>query len=166
MRRLTNHLPRRIVPLWGALTLSACTTLGPDFQEPEVAWLHDWQPSAYPHKAAPEAPARGRSAFLVAAVRRSGAQPAHRYGQAGESLAAYHRAARSGEPAATETSAAESVKRGSLGVLALILLSLSWYFLADRFTPYTSQVRVQGFVVAVAPKVAGLVTEVWVKNDQ
>ncbi len=29
------------------LALTACTTLGPDYQEPDVAWLKDWQPSAY-----------------------------------------------------------------------------------------------------------------------
>ncbi len=27
--------------------LAACTTLGPDYQEPDVTWLKDWQPSAY-----------------------------------------------------------------------------------------------------------------------
>lgn len=59
-----------------------------------------------------------------------------------------------------------SVSKGSLVVLIVILLSLVWYLLADRFTPYTSQARVQGYVVGVAPKVAGLVTEVWVKNNQ
>lgn len=32
----------------GALVLSACTTLGPDYREPEVSWLKDWQASAYP----------------------------------------------------------------------------------------------------------------------
>ncbi len=50
--------------------------------------------------------------------------------------------------------------------MLVILLSLAWYFLGDRFTPYTSQARVQGFVVGVAPKVAGVVTAVWVKNNQ
>ncbi len=50
--------------------------------------------------------------------------------------------------------------------MLVILLSLIWYLLADRFTPYTSQARVQGFVVGVAPKVAGLVTQVWVENNQ
>jgi multidrug resistance efflux pump len=69
------------------------------------------------------------------------------------------------EPPAEEQ-AASTVKKGSLGVLLLILLSLAWYLLGDRFTPYTSQARVQGYVVGVAPKVAGLVTKVWVKNNQ
>ena len=28
--------------------VSGCTVLGPDYQEPEVDWLNDWQSSAYP----------------------------------------------------------------------------------------------------------------------
>lgn len=63
-------------------------------------------------------------------------------------------------------SAARSVRKGTLFILAVILLTLTWYLLADRFTPYTRQARVQGFVVGVAPKVAGVVTEVWVENNQ
>jgi multidrug resistance efflux pump len=51
-------------------------------------------------------------------------------------------------------------------VLALIGLSLLWYLLADRFTPYTQQARVQAYVVAVAPEVAGRVTQVRVSNNQ
>jgi multidrug resistance efflux pump len=68
--------------------------------------------------------------------------------------------------ATTENSAAKSVKKGTIRVIAAILISLVWYLVADRYTPYTSQARVQGFVVGVAPKVAGLVTNVWIKNDQ
>lgn len=56
--------------------------------------------------------------------------------------------------------------RGSLVVLGLIVSSLVWYLLADRFTPYTTQARVQGYVVGVAPKVAGVLTNVWIKNNQ
>jgi multidrug resistance efflux pump len=62
--------------------------------------------------------------------------------------------------------ATASVKRGTLLISAVILLSLLWYLLADRFTPYTTQARVQGYVVGVAPKVAGVVTQVWVGNNQ
>ncbi|MET0066568.1 MAG: HlyD family secretion protein [Candidatus Thiodiazotropha sp.] len=62
--------------------------------------------------------------------------------------------------------AKKSVNRGALLILALILVSLTWYLMADRFTPYTTQARVQGYVVGVAPKVAGAVTRVWVKNNQ
>jgi len=65
----------------------------------------------------------------------------------------------------TEEQAKSSVKRGTLTVLVVILLSLTWYLFADRFTPYTDQARVQGYVVGVAPKVAGVVTSVWVENN-
>ncbi len=70
------------------------------------------------------------------------------------------------QPAEPGAAAASSVKKGTLVVLVLILLSLAWYLFSDRFTPYTTQARVQGYVVGVAPKVAGLVTRVWVKNNQ
>ena len=62
--------------------------------------------------------------------------------------------------------AATSVKKGALFIILLIVLSLLWYLLSDRFTPYTSQAQVQGYVVGVAPKIAGVVTKVWVKNNQ
>jgi multidrug resistance efflux pump len=68
--------------------------------------------------------------------------------------------------AGQEASAPTSVKRGGLSVAVLILVSLVWYLLADRFTPYTDQARVQGYVVGVAPQVSGIVREVWVKNNQ
>ena len=67
------------------------------------------------------------------------------------------------DPAAAAKS---SVGKGTLLVLVLIVASLSWYFMADRFTPFTSQARVEGYVIGVAPKVAGVVTEIWVKNNQ
>jgi multidrug resistance efflux pump len=50
-------------------------------------------------------------------------------------------------------------------VLLLIVASLGWYFVADRLTPYTSQARVQAFVVPVAAEVTGMVLEVYVKNN-
>lgn len=68
--------------------------------------------------------------------------------------------------AAKTTTAQKSVSRGALVVGAVIVLTLLWSLLADRFTPYTSQARVQGYVVGVAPKVAGVVTDVWVSNNE
>jgi len=72
------------------------------------------------------------------------------------------------DPAAnnTDNNAATSVKKGTGLIALVILLSLTWYLVADRFTPYTSQARVQGYVIGVAPKVAGVVTEVWVSNNE
>jgi NodT family efflux transporter outer membrane factor (OMF) lipoprotein len=37
----------RLALVCAALTLNACTTLGPDYQEPTVDWLDDWQPALY-----------------------------------------------------------------------------------------------------------------------
>ncbi len=68
-------------------------------------------------------------------------------------------------PEAAAASAA-AVGRGTRILLVLLLVSLSWYLLANRFTPYTSQARVQGYVVGVAPKVAGIVTDIRVGNNE
>jgi multidrug resistance efflux pump len=54
---------------------------------------------------------------------------------------------------------------GAIIVLVLIVASLAWYFVSDRLTPYTSQARVQAFVVPVAAEVAGTVVKVYVKNN-
>ena len=50
-------------------------------------------------------------------------------------------------------------------MLTLIIASLAWYFVSDRLTPYTSQARVQAFVVPVAAEVSGRVLKVYVKNN-
>ncbi|MCU7800348.1 MAG: TolC family protein [gamma proteobacterium symbiont of Lucinoma myriamae] len=44
---LIKKLIRYLVLLLGVSALVACTTVGPDYQEPVVEWLKDWQPSAY-----------------------------------------------------------------------------------------------------------------------
>lgn len=65
-----------------------------------------------------------------------------------------------------QPAADKSVQRGTLGLLLLIVLSLVWYLFADRYSPYSSQARVQAFVVPVAPEVAGRIVRVLVKNNQ
>src|SRR5688572_16673397 len=54
---------------------------------------------------------------------------------------------------------------GAIIVLLLLVFSLGWYFVSDRLTPYTSQARVQAFVVPIAAEVAGTVLKVHVKNN-
>jgi multidrug resistance efflux pump len=58
-----------------------------------------------------------------------------------------------------------AARKASLAVMALIALSLLCYFAADRLTPYSSQARVQAFVVPVSVEVPGTVKEVFVKNN-
>lgn len=60
----------------------------------------------------------------------------------------------------------DPAKKGVRWALVLIVLSLVWYLLADRFTPYTQQARVEAFVVPVASEVSGRVTAVHVRNNQ
>jgi multidrug resistance efflux pump len=70
--------------------------------------------------------------------------------------------------ATTEPSSAQPGKGTRIGasiVLALIVSSLLWSFVADRLTPHTSQARVQAFVVPVAAEVAGKVLKVHVRNN-
>ncbi|CAE6832221.1 HlyD family secretion protein [Paraburkholderia domus] len=62
--------------------------------------------------------------------------------------------------------AADPAGKGVKWVAAVIGVSLVWYLLADRFTPYTQQARVQAFVVAVAPEVSGRVIRVLVHDNQ
>jgi multidrug resistance efflux pump len=59
----------------------------------------------------------------------------------------------------------KGARLGALIVLALIIISLLWYFVSDRLTPYTNQARVQAFVLPVAAEVAGKVLKVYVKNN-
>ncbi|MFT7288082.1 MAG: multidrug resistance efflux pump [Halieaceae bacterium] len=69
-------------------------------------------------------------------------------------------------PEAQDQQAGRSVKRTGWLLAALILGSMSWYLVADRYTPYTNQARVLGYVIGVAPEVAGNITQVWVGNNQ
>jgi multidrug resistance efflux pump len=68
-------------------------------------------------------------------------------------------------PASAAPEPGKGTRRGALVVVVLIVASLAWYFVADRLTPYTSQARVQAFVVPVAGEVSGTVLKVYVKNN-
>ena len=59
----------------------------------------------------------------------------------------------------------QASRRATLGLLAAILLLLIWYLLADRLTPYSSQARVQAFVVPVAAEVSGQIKRVYVHDS-
>lgn len=50
--------------------------------------------------------------------------------------------------------------------LAIILVFLLWYLVADRKTPFTGNARVKAVATQIVPQVTGVVTEVLVENGQ
>ena len=69
------------------------------------------------------------------------------------------------EESNTPEDAPDPVRRWTLIIAAVIAALLVWYLMADRLTPFTSQARVQTFVIPIAAVVAGLVTSVDVSNN-
>lgn len=68
---------------------------------------------------------------------------------------------------ANEKSAAPGAgsRLGGIVLAAVILLSLLLYFVGDRITPYTSQARIQAFVVPIVAEVAGKFSQVHIRNN-
>ena len=50
-------------------------------------------------------------------------------------------------------------------VLAILLLLFAYHVIADRYTPYSSQARVETFLTQIAPEVSGDVLQVGVKDN-
>jgi len=72
------------------------------------------------------------------------------------------------EQASAETNNAggDPVRKWTLITLGAIALLLAWYLGADRFTPFSSQARVDAYVIPIAPQVTGNVLSVNVANNQ
>lgn len=66
----------------------------------------------------------------------------------------------------SEKKSGDPIKRLTVIVLALSFFFLCWYLLADRYTPYTSEARVRGYVVPIAPEISGTIEEILVSNNQ
>lgn len=58
---------------------------------------------------------------------------------------------------------ASPVKRITFIVLLVTALVFAWYVASDRFTPYTEQARIDGIVVPINPRVAGYLTDIYVR---
>ena len=57
--------------------------------------------------------------------------------------------------------------RGLTLILFVIMaLSFLWHVIADRVAPATDEARVKAFIIPIAPKVSGIVTEVHVAQDE
>ena len=57
----------------------------------------------------------------------------------------------------------DPVRMGVLIVLALAALFFLWYVLADRYTPFTDQARIEALVIPIVPRVSGYVSEIDVR---
>lgn len=60
----------------------------------------------------------------------------------------------------------DPVRKWTLITLAFIAVIIAWYLAADRFTPFSSQARVDAYVIPIAPRVTGNVMSVGVSNNQ
>ena len=60
----------------------------------------------------------------------------------------------------------DPVRKWVLIFSAFCLFLLAWYMAADRYTPFTTQARVNAFVVPIAPQVAGEILSVDVRTNQ
>ncbi|HEU5482653.1 MAG TPA: HlyD family secretion protein, partial [Sphingomicrobium sp.] len=75
------------------------------------------------------------------------------------------------QPVATEVDVgtaqtpANPMRKVILIALGLLLVLFVYHVLSDRYTPYTSQARVETFLTQVAPEVAGDVLDVRVKDN-
>jgi multidrug resistance efflux pump len=67
--------------------------------------------------------------------------------------------------AGTGKPAANPMRKVVLIALGLLLLLFVYHVLSDRYTPYTSQARVETFLTQIAPEVAGDVLDVGVKDN-
>jgi len=45
-------------------------------------------------------------------------------------------------------------------VLVVCIALFTWYLFSDRFTPYTDQARIEGFIVPVVPQVSGYLVDI------
>ena len=60
----------------------------------------------------------------------------------------------------------DPVRKWVLTFGAFCLFLLAWYMAADRYTPFTTQARVNAFVVPIAPQVAGEILTVDVRTNE
>jgi multidrug resistance efflux pump len=60
---------------------------------------------------------------------------------------------------------ASPMRKVILAALILLLVLFVYHVLSDRYTPYTSQARVETFMTQIAPEVAGDVIEVGVRDN-
>ncbi len=60
----------------------------------------------------------------------------------------------------------DPVKTWTAATLALCVFIFGWHLISDKYTPYTSNGRVEAFIVPIAPQVAGILSKVSAINNQ
>jgi len=65
-----------------------------------------------------------------------------------------------------EDTSSNKVKRIIRITSIICALLFLWYVTSDRYTPYTDQARVKGYIVSISPEVSGKVVEVNVEQNQ
>jgi multidrug resistance efflux pump len=60
----------------------------------------------------------------------------------------------------------DPVRKWTLITCAIIVALMVWYLSADRYTPFTTQARVEAYVIPIAPQVTGNIMTVNVVNNQ
>ena len=68
--------------------------------------------------------------------------------------------------APTPSRPADPLRRWTLVILVLCIVLFGWTLIADRLTPYTSDVSVRTFVVRMVPEVSGKVIEIGLGDNQ
>lgn len=66
----------------------------------------------------------------------------------------------------SSTPPGQASRRATFGLLGFIVFLLCWYLLADRQTPYSSQARIEAFIVPIAAEVSGQILNVYVRDNQ
>lgn len=62
--------------------------------------------------------------------------------------------------------AEHTFRRWMQSLIIIFFILISYIVIADRYAPLTTESRVQGYVIQIAPEVTGTVTEVQVQNNQ
>lgn len=60
----------------------------------------------------------------------------------------------------------DPIKHWTAVVLVCCALLFVWHILGDKFTPYTSNGRIEAFIVPIAPQVPGILTQMYATNNQ
>ena len=86
-----NRFGIRALGLAGAALLGACTTVGPDFEQPQVPWLADWKGGSLESLVPDQRDRPADRAGMVAQLQRSRAGRPDRRGTTGKSQRAHRR---------------------------------------------------------------------------